>query len=171
MGVLSADATAILVFVTDDSGDTWSGPHQIPEMATGVNFKQWMAVGPAGVLGYVWKKERIDMMPGPPESPSTGLAGAFGPQPGFDVYASVSCDGGRNWHPAVRVNAVTSPAGVSRTDALSYIALDEENAHMVWGDRRVMRNVTNEEGGTGGTHSFYGRVPFSVVTQGGPCGR
>ena len=173
IAVLDPSRTSYRVLVTDDSGQTWSGPIPVPEAASGVDFKQWMAYGPTGVLGLTWRKERPDLTPpppagAPPENPIFATRG-----PAYDIYAAISCDGGRTWPPAVRVNAVTSPAGGPGRDDMSYIALDARYAHLVWGDHRELaRGQKPGEPPNGQSiQAFYGRVPFSVVTKGATCGR
>lgn len=173
IGVLSPDQMHLLVVVSDDYGATWSAPAQIPEIATGIDFKQWMAYGPTGVIGFMWKKQRDDM------PPPTQVVGHYfdwtdTPQSGFDVYDSVSCDGGLHWQKAVRVNAETSPgSNTARHDDVSYIVLDTQASHLVWGDRRVFPQIKDKmaPGAIAGTHAYYGRVPFSVLTDGEKCGR
>ena len=130
-------------------------------------FKPWMAYGPTGVLGFVWKQRRDDVQ-GPPTPPQSQLV-VWGP--GFDVYAGISCDGGKTWLPPLRVNAETSSNGPSGQDDLSYIALDKHYAHLVWGDRRFISKITNVPTGQGGVQTFHGRVPFSVASKGAKCGR
>jgi hypothetical protein len=170
IAVLNPAQTALLVVVTDDYGATWSAPAEIPQIAAGVVFKQWIAYGPTGVLGVVWKNRRDDI-PVPQVPPIVSGDDRDTIQPAFDVYNAISCDGGLHWQTPVRLNAVTSPPGFTRSDDLSYIALDSHASHMVWADRRVLPQVHNVPGAVGGTHSFYGRVPFSVVTHGAACGR
>ena len=173
IGVLNPARTNFLILVTDDSGATWSGPVTIHETASGVNFKQWMAYGPTGVLGLMWRKERSDLTPpkppnAPPENPIFATTG-----PAYDIYAAISCDGGANWLPPVRVNAETSPSGPPGRDDLSYIALDAHYAHLVWGDHRLpaATQARNEPPNGKTIQAFYGRVPFSVLSKGAACGR
>jgi hypothetical protein len=168
IALLNAEQTKFSVLVTDDSGATWSAPVTVPETAQGVDFKQWMAYGPTGVLGLMWKKERSDY-PAPKSNQPQNIM--FSVTPGFDVYAGISCDGGKTWLPPVRVNAVTSPGGPNGRDDLSYIALDAHYAHLVWGDRRNIVKVKNAPMGSGGIQVYYGRVPFSAVSNGATCGR
>jgi hypothetical protein len=172
ISLLSSDRTHVLVLVTNDSGATWSGPVTVPENASGVDFKQWMAYGPTGVLGLTWRKERLDLTPArqpgaPPENPLFPSTG-----PAYDIYAAISCDGGAAWLPAVRVNAEPSPPGAPGRDDLSYIALDAHNAHLVWGDHRdAHRAPAPTPGAIGVIQAYYGRVPFSVLSHGASCGR
>jgi hypothetical protein len=161
--------TKLLVLLTEDSGATWSGPYTVPEMAEGVNFKQWMDYGPTGVLGYVWKKQRSDLTAATPSSVQPQLGRAWGP--GFDVYTAISCDGGKTWTAPLRVNAESSPPGPNGFDDFSYLALDDRNAHVVWGDRRNFTKVTNAPTGIGGVQVYYARVPFSAMSGGAICGR
>jgi hypothetical protein len=167
--VLSPDRMKVMVMVTDDSGATWTRPAVIPETTSGVDFKHWMAYGPTGVLGVMWRKERNDLpsaaQPSAPLSLGESLSAAY------DIYAAISCDGGATWLSPARVNGQTSPAGPVRQDDFSYIALDAHNAHMVWGDRRNLSRVHNSPTGMGGLQAYYGRVPFTVLTHGATCGR
>ena len=188
VGVLNRDATGFRVLLTDDSGGTWSKPIAVPQVAPaaaptaaagaagespfdimnrGTILKPWMAYGPSGVLGVMWKQRRDDLLG------SAKLSGVPGRSvgPGFDVYAAISCDGGTTWLRPVKVNAEPSPAGPSSFDDLSYIALDTHYAHLVWGDRRDIAKVKNTATGIGGVQAYYGRVPFSFVSHGAQCGR
>jgi hypothetical protein len=169
IGVLNQSGTNLRVLVTDDDGETWSGPHTIPETAQGADFKQWMDYGPTGVLGLMWKKRRDDLSTPPPPSMTQLVGQTWGPA--FDVYAAISCDGGNTWLPPLRVNAETSPSGPNGFDDLSYLAMDAHQAHLVWGDRRNLSKVTNAPTGVGGLQAYYGRVPFSSVSNGAACGR
>ena len=169
ISVLSPDRAHVLVTVTDDSGATWARPVTVPEIASGVDFKQWMEYGPTGVLGVIWRKERLDLTPsglpgGSPIAPDT-----IGPA--YDIYGAISCDGGATWLPPVRVNAETSPPGPVAEDDFSYLALDAHYAHLVWGDRRMIGQIHNAPGARGGIQAYYGRVPFSTLSNGAPCGR
>jgi hypothetical protein len=90
IGVLNPARTNYLILVTNDSGATWSAPVTVQETAAGVDFKQWMAYGPTGVLGLMWRKERSDLTPprpagAPPENPVFATTG-----PAYDIYASVA---------------------------------------------------------------------------------
>jgi hypothetical protein len=174
IAVLNPARTGFQILVTNDSGATWSGPVAVPEGVQGVNFKQWMAYGPTGVLGLMWRKYRDDLAPPPSDARLSGggLPNMSMREKGFDVYTSVSCDGGTTWYAPVRVNTESSPEGVTPLDDLSYIALDAKYAHLVWGDRRLQPSVkTTVPNSMAGRQVYYGRVPFSVVTRGAACGR
>jgi len=185
IGMLTRDSTGIRVMVTRDSGETWSPPatvvsapaadtsaddpkaSPIATLSRGTITKPWMAYGPSGVLGFIWKQRRDDVK-GPPTPPQSPLV-VWGP--GFDVYAAISCDGGTTWLPPLRVNGETSPNGPAGQDDLSYIALDQHDAHLVWGDRRFIAKISNVPMGQGGVQAFYGRVPFAAASRGAQCGR
>jgi hypothetical protein len=192
IGFVSKDGNGLQVVTTNDSGANWSAPATVvaappsasanapdPKAPTSgigallsslsrpVITKPWMAYGPTGVLGFIWKQRRDDVQ-GPPTPPQSPIV-VWGP--GFDVYTGISCDGGTSWQPPLRVNAVTSPNGPSAQDDLSYIALDAHYAHLVWGDRRHLLEIKNEPMGAGGIQAYYGRVPFTAVSDGTPCGR
>jgi hypothetical protein len=132
-----------------------------------------MDFGPTGVLGFMWKKQRDDLTP-PVQKPAAA-EGTWSPPdlvgPAFDVYAALSCDGGKTWQPPLRVNGVTSPPGPNRQDDLSYLVVDRKYLHLVWGDRRDIGKITNARGGRGGVQTYYGRVPFAAATHGAKCGR
>jgi hypothetical protein len=166
---LSADRTNFLVMTTTDSGATWSRPVTVPQATKSVKFKQWMAIGPSGVLGLVWKDRRDDLTPQEKSEQANRTAANRVYEAAFDVYTSISCDGGATWVQPIRVNSEPSPAGPPASDDFSYMALDSKNALLVWGDRRLQPTVTNVPGGAGGVQTFFGRVPFSVATQGARC--
>jgi hypothetical protein len=170
IAVVNPAQTNFIVLTTHDSGASWSQV-ALPQGPGGVKFKQWMAFGPSGVVGIVWKDRRDDLTPArqPGQGEGAGANRVF--EAAFDVYAAISCDGGSTWNAPVRVNAETSPAGVPGEDDLAYIVLDDKYAHMVWGDRRLQSKITNVPGGMGGVQAFYGRLPFSVATHGAACGR
>jgi hypothetical protein len=130
-----------------------------------------MAYGPTGVLGFMWRKERLDLTPPgvmakASENPIFATTG-----PAYDIYAAISCDGGSTWLPSVRVNAEPSQVGPPGRDDLSFIALDAHYAHLVWGDHRAPAAVPGKPGGVYVPQAYYGRVPFTVMSHGASCGR
>jgi hypothetical protein len=169
ISALSADRTNFVVTTTTDSGVTWSKPVKVPQATKSVKFKQWMAIGPSGVLGLIWKDRRDDLTPQEKSADSNRAAANRVYEAAFDVYTSISCDGGATWLRPIRVNSEPSPAGPPGSDDFAYMALDSKNALLVWGDRRLQPKVTNVSGGAGGVQTFFGRVPFSIATQGAPC--
>jgi hypothetical protein len=169
ISALSLDRTNFLVMTTTDSGATWSKPVTVPQATKNVKFKQWMAIGPSGVLGLIWKDRRDDLTPQDRGAQANRLGANRVYEAAFDLYTSISCDGGATWVQPIRVNSEPSPAGPPGSDDFAYMALDGKNALLVWGDRRLQPKVTNVPGGAGGVQTFFGRVPFSVATRGAPC--
>jgi hypothetical protein len=166
LGFLSGDSKELMSVVTDDSGETWSGPFIVPENASGADFKQWMDYGPTGVLGLIWRKQRDDLTPAAPPQQRGRIWG-----PAYDVYASISCDGGTSWLAAVKINAQASPAGSANQDDISYLTLDAHYAHLVWGDRRMLTKTPTANKTNGGIQAYYARVPFATLSKGQSCGR
>jgi len=165
IGVATADRLGLSTMRTTDSGVTWASS-AVPQTTKGVVFKQWMAAGPTGVLGYMWRKE----LPAPAEVEVANPNGKKGLAPGYDIHASISCDGGKTWLGPVRVNKVSSPPGpAGAADDMSHIALDDSAAHVVWADRRHQSDVKNVPGAWGGQQTYYGHVPFKAFTGGRTC--
>ena len=160
IGVATGDRLGLRVLRTSDSGATWASS-TVPQAVKGVVFKQWMAAGPTGVLGYMWRKE----LPVPLGVETVSPTGKTGLAPGYDIYASISCDGGKSWETPLRVNKVSSPPGPAGwADDMSHIALDDRAAHVVWADRRHQTQVKNVAGAWGGQQTYYGHVPFKAFT-------
>jgi hypothetical protein len=177
IGYTGANENSLHAMVTDDSGNSWSGPFTVPAAGKGRTFKAWMDYGPTGVLGIMWKQVPDELPNAAPAAPKAQtpdeirIASMERRSPAFNVYAAISCDGGKTWQPPVRVNAETSPAGVGGLDDMSDIKLDAKYVHLVWGDTRAQSRVTNAPGAIGGVQAYYGRVPFSVAAKGAQCGR
>lgn len=166
---LTGDKTNVFSMRTADSGKTWSKPVFLPQVTKAVKFKQWMAMGPSGVVGLIWKDRRDDLT-SPEQIAKTQQAGANRAfEHAFDVYSSISCDGGTTWTTPLRVNGETSPAGPPGSDDFAYLALDAKNAHLVWGDRRLQPTVVNVPGAAGGVQTFYGKLPFTLASKGKAC--
>jgi hypothetical protein len=72
------------VYITSDAGQTWTGPAVI---AASNAFKPWIAFGPTGLLGVIWRTTAVD------------------------AYSAVSFDGGRSFSAPLGVNQATEPAG------------------------------------------------------------
>lgn len=166
---LTGDKTNFFAMRTADSGKTWSKPVILPQVTKAVKFKQWTAIGPSGVIGLIWKDRRDDLT-SPEQVAKTVTVGANRAfEHAFDVYSSISCDGGTTWTKPLRVNSKTSPAGPPGSDDFAYMALDSQNAHLVWGDRRLQPKVVNVPGAAGGVQTFYGKLPFTLATNGKTC--
>ena len=103
--------------------------------------KPWLSFSPKGVVATIWRSVH--------------------PDSSYDVYSTLSRDGGKSFSPALRISHASSPPLIlSRGmlgfgDDISHVALDDNNVHMVWGDNRA-----------GFLGSWYGRVPISAYPQG-----
>jgi len=99
------------VYVTSDSGKTWTGPAVID--ATDAD-RPWFDFGSNGVLGLMWRT-------------TTGNA-----------YSAVSFDHGRSFSAPLRVNAVPEPAGQYGPpgDRWSDITVAGGFAYVTWSDGR-----------------------------------
>ena len=130
--VFDTPQTHLLVYVTDDSGRTWSRPAVLAEPGGVKRWLPWIAYGPGGALGAMWK--------------TTAADGSF------TVWAAVSPTGSARFARPVRLSSAVSPGSVSQVagDDNSHVALDRTTLHAVWGDRRE---------GTLGVH--YGRYSFA----------
>lgn len=127
----------IMVSITEDGGKTWLPPVTAAELPAGARFWQRaMKYSPKGDLGLIWKAMYADRS--------------------FDMWSSVSRDGGRTFH-TVRVSHAVSPPLIPERgnflfgDDLSSLDLDSEYVHVVWGDNRA-----------GFLGTWYGRVPLSA---------
>jgi len=124
------------VIATDDYGATWSAPVSAGSSPEAVNYaKTTMKYSRDGVLGLSWKAVYADRS--------------------FDVWASISRDGGKTFSNPLRVSRAKSPGSVpvkgGGNDDNSDIAFDKDNIHMVWGDFR-----------SGFLGSWYGKVALSA---------
>ena len=127
------------VAVSDDYGKTWSHFAKAGRTPDAVSLaKPWITYSPAGVLGVMWR--------------------AIHPDRSFDIWFSISKDGGHIFSEPLRVSHGVSPvANPYRNDGLfgddiQDLVLDDDTAHLVWGDSRA-----------GFQGVWYGSVPLSAV--------
>ena len=126
------------VAVSDDHGTTWS-PFIVAGTTPGANgFDRQLAFeyGRNGVLAIAWRATYADGM--------------------YDVWSSISKDGGHTFSQPFRVSRAKSPTSVSRgittqNDDVVDLSMDNNNVHMVWGDSRA-----------GFLGTWYGRVSLSA---------
>lgn len=106
---------AFAVYVTDDSGETWTDPTIIP--ADGAR-KPWIEYGPDGELGVVWRTLGGDIV---------------------NAFAVISLDGGATFSPALRVNSEAQRwgFGISGGDEWSRILFDGDDVFVSWADGRT----------------------------------
>lgn len=126
------------VAVSEDNGDTWSdfvSAGTTPE-ATRFN-KPAFEYSRDGVVGLIWRAYYEDGF--------------------YDIWSSISTNGGTEWKAPVRVSHAKSPPYDVRRNAglfgddIQDLSMDGENIHLVWGDSR-----------SGFQAVWYGRVPFSA---------
>ena len=88
-----------------------------------------------GILGFMWKATYADGS--------------------FDVWCSISRDGGKSFSRSLRVSHARSPGSLTTKgaglDHVADLSMDKENIHMVWGDFR-----------SGFLGTYYGRVAFTA---------
>ena len=117
--VFNEQQTQLLVYVTSDGGATWQGPTRLAEEGGAKRHLPWIAYGPNGALGVMWK---------------TVYSGGS-----FAAWAAVAPNGDTRFAPPVQLSGATSPGpafAVAGDDA-SDVALDAEYLHAVWGDLRT----------------------------------
>jgi hypothetical protein len=129
--VFDAAQERLLVSVTSDSGAHWSGPARLGEPGGVKRHMPWIAYGPTGALGVMWRTTYAD--------------GSYA------AWAAVAPRGGTRFQEPVRLSSARSPGPVYQLagDDASSVALDATALHAAWGDRR---------GGSLGIR--YGRVGF-----------
>jgi hypothetical protein len=134
------------VSISNDFGKTWSDFTPAGETPDAVTLtKSWLSYSPKGVLGLVWRAIYQDRT--------------------YDIWSSVSLDGGRTFSAPLRVSHAVSPgANPYRTaglfgDDIQNLVMDDQNVHMVWGDSRA-----------GFQAVWYGRVPLSAYAAPGSAG-
>jgi hypothetical protein len=119
--VMAFDATQthLLVYVTDDSGGSWLGPAVLAEPGGQKRYDPWIAFGPTGALGAIWR---------------TGYSDGT-----YAVWAAVSPAGDTDFAPPVRLSSQPSPGPVNQLagDDASSVTLDGQYLHAAWGDRRT----------------------------------
>ena len=117
--VMAFDAAQrnLLVYVTQDAGETWQRTI-LAEPGKGVNrWTPWIDYGPTGVLGAAWRTSYADGS--------------------FDVWAAVARKGDTRFDRPVRLSSARSPGPVAPGgDDASDVVLTKNTLHFVWGDQR-----------------------------------
>ncbi|MDE2163028.1 MAG: exo-alpha-sialidase [Alphaproteobacteria bacterium] len=126
------------IAVSDDYGKTWSHFVSAGQTPRAISFtKPWITYSRAGVLGLMWRAIYADRS--------------------YDIWSSISKDGGYSFSDSLRVSHDVSPvANPYRNDGLfgddiQDLVLDNDTAHMVWGDSRA-----------GFQGIWYGSVPLAA---------
>jgi len=126
------------ISLSEDYGATWSAPAiagTTPNARSAT--KPWMEYSRQGLLALMWRAIYADGT--------------------YDIWSSLSKDGGKSFSPSLRVSHAVSPASVAARNAglfgddLQNLAIDGANVHMVWADSRA-----------GFQGVWYGRVPISA---------
>lgn len=118
VAVFGAAQTQLLVYVTDDSGASWSGSARLGEAGAVKRYDPWIAYAPTGALGAMWRTAYSD--------------GSYA------AWAAVAPAGVVAFAPPVRLSSQPSPGPVNQlaADDASSVTLDAEYLHAAWGDRR-----------------------------------
>jgi len=127
--------TKLLVYVTHDSGRTWSQPASIGQDDVHPRERPWMAYGPSGALGVMYRTDYEDGS--------------------YDAWAAVSPKGDASFLSPVRLSSAKAapPPNQDSNDDASYVALDAQYLHASWGDMRPRDQI----------EPWYGRYRFSAA--------
>jgi hypothetical protein len=132
-----AAGTGLQIYVTKDSGKTWSGPALLGEAPANQRFKPWITYAPSGELIVMWRTLHSDKT--------------------FDVWTAISRgydgNGIAAFSAPLRASSVAAPypPGPPTGDDYSWAAADKKYVHLSWGDGRK-----------GATQVWYGRIPLSA---------
>lgn len=119
VGVAPQTRVEIQLFLTEDSGVTWTGPASLGEDPAKDREHVWLAYSPAGVLGVIWRTH-------------TGAC-CFG---STTVWSVVSRDGGTTFEPARKLSQAESPFTGLLGDDYQSVVVDGSSLHAAWGDAR-----------------------------------
>jgi hypothetical protein len=141
IALLKSDGPNLSVAVSEEWGETW-GSFVPAGRAPGslATSKQAFEYSRDGVLGLMWRAIYKDQS--------------------YDIWASISRDGGKSFSNPVRVSHARSPGSDPYRSAgrfgddIQDFSMDRANMHMVWGDSRA-----------GFQGVFYGRLPLSAFTR------
>jgi hypothetical protein len=132
VAVFNPDRTELLVYVTADSGRTWSGPARLTTPSAQTLYLPWLAYGPTGALGALWRAGYADGT--------------------YAAWAAVSPSGGARFASSIELSSARSPGPAYQLagDDASSVTLGANALYGAWGDRR---------GGSLGIH--FARYDFS----------
>ncbi|TAL63161.1 MAG: T9SS type A sorting domain-containing protein [Bacteroidetes bacterium] len=115
----------VLLSKSTDGGQTWSTPVRINDDAVSNGIIQdqvWSAFSATGKLAVAWRDRRMN---------DTTSASPF------DIYASVSLDGGNSFQPNYRLSSASSPYQfLSCCNSFIGLALTDSFVVANWGDNR-----------------------------------
>jgi hypothetical protein len=131
--LLPATDSSTQIWMTRDSGRTWTRAFTVTARAGGTVTKPWVAFGRNGALGVVWRTVHADDT--------------------YDVYAAVSTDGGRSFGGTVRLTRSPAPPdimpGAPGDDCACNLSIDGTYLYTTWGDSR-----------TGQRQVWFARYPY-----------
>jgi hypothetical protein len=118
VAVFNPDRTQLLVYLTADSGLTWSGPARLTTPSAQALYLPWIAYGPTGALGAVWRAEYADGT--------------------YSAWEALSPAGGTSFAPPVQLSSARSPGPAYQLagDDASSVTLGATALYGAWGDRR-----------------------------------
>ena len=119
--LLPATAGSLELWITSDGGTTWTQTQTISAQSGDTITKPWIAYGPTGALGVVWRNLHANQS--------------------YEVYALVSANGGRNFGSPVELTPGTAPkdpppGGTPGDDCACNAYLDNHYLYTTWGDAR-----------------------------------
>lgn len=126
-------ATRLEVWLTSDSGRTWTRTEVLAAPSGDTLAKEAIAYSPTGALGVVWRTVR--------------------PSGSYDVAAAVSTDGGSTFGPAVTMTDPAHPSGSSGIgdDCACNVYLDATTLMTGWGWA---------DPGSGHREAWFGRFTY-----------
>ena len=134
--ILKYDNVSYSVAISEDYGQTWGPFVTAGTVAGATSFtKPAFEFSRDGVIGLMWRADYADKS--------------------YDIWSSISRDGGKTFSNSLRVSHAKSPSSLpikgAGNDDHADLCMDKEYIHMVWGDLR-----------TGFMGTWYGRVAFSA---------
>ena len=139
--LMTGTSTELRVSISDDFGQTWSPFVTAGHTDRAVSLtKPSLEYSRGGALALMWRAVYADGT--------------------YDIWSSLSRDGGEGFSAPVRVSHAASPGMVPSRNAgmfgddLQHLAVDNENVHLVWADSRA-----------GFQAVWYGRVSFAAYGE------
>lgn len=129
------------VYITNDAGQTWTGPTVIAAPGAA---KPWIEFGPTGLLGVMWRTIAPDAV---------------------NVYSVVSFNRGKSFSSPIKINYTTNTYGSftgTGGDEWSRILLDGKYAYITWSDSRRTDGYLD---------GIVSRVPVSLYNCDEPRGK
>lgn len=139
--LMTGTGAELKVSISDDFGQTWSPFATAGRTENAVSLaKPSLEYSRGGVLALMWRALYADGT--------------------YDIWSSLSRDGGASFSQPLRVSHAMSPIMVPSRNAgmfgddLQHLAVDDRNVHLVWADSRA-----------GFQGVWYGRVPLTAYAS------